>query len=105
MYKVTADVGITEFNCTNNFSSPSSLLNDRAPSRRTYCNSLKPDIILITSNSNAYRFVSSEHSLKFFENFMSEVQNADTQETSVTFTKQNSVQWQQFVLLWKLVLF
>jgi hypothetical protein len=41
-----ADVGITEFNCTNSFSSPPPLLNDRAPSKRTYCNSLKPDVLI-----------------------------------------------------------
>jgi len=73
MYKVMADVGITEFNCTNNFSSPPSLLNYRVPSIRTYCNSLKPEV-LITSHSNAYHFVSSEHRLTFFENLMPKAQ-------------------------------
>jgi hypothetical protein len=71
-HMVTADVVITEFNCTNNFSSPPSLLIDRAPRKRTYCNSVKQDA-LITSHNTAYRFVSSQHSLTFFENLMSEV--------------------------------
>jgi hypothetical protein len=60
--------------------------------------------VLITSYSNGYRFVSSEHSLTFFGNFNASSINAGAQETSVTFTKQNPVQWQQFVLTQQLVL-